>query len=164
VRYYHEVCGSGRLIQALGSMTLPPIEFRSNDCQDLAAFLADRIYEFNSETTGYFDGESFGAIQRDESGTILAGISGFTWGGCCFVSYLWVAEEHRGKGFGSAMLRAFEKNAIDKGCKIALLSSHSFQSPAFYKRMGYEEQASIQDYPVGYSDIFFAKRLAPNVA
>ena len=116
-------------------MTLPPIDQRFGDCRDLEVFLAERLYEFNSKTTGYFDGESFGAMQRDESGTIVAGISGFTWGGCCFVSYLWVAEEHRAKGLGGALLRAFEKNAIGKGCKIAFLSSHSFQSPGFYKRM-----------------------------
>jgi len=145
-------------------MKLPPIDLRFGDCEDLEAFLAERIYEFNSKATGYFDGESFGAAQRDESGTILAGVSGFTWGGCCFVSYLWVAEEHRGKGLGGAMLHAFEKNAIDKGCKLAFLSSHSFQSPGFYKRMGYVEQASIRDYPVGHTDIFFSKRLAPDAA
>lgn len=143
-------------------MTLPPIELQFGDCQDLERFLAERIYEFNSKATGYFDGESFGATQRDESGTVVGGISGFTWGRCCFVSYLWVAEVHRGKGLGGALLKAFEKNAMDKNCMIALLSSHSFQSPGFYAHMGYEEQARIEDYPVGYSDLFFAKRLAPN--
>jgi GNAT superfamily N-acetyltransferase len=145
-------------------MKLPPIDRRYGDCEDIETFLAERIYEFNSKTTGYFDGESFAATQKDESGTILAGISGFTWGGCCFVSYLWVAEEHRGKGLGRTLLTAFERNAIEKGCRIALLSSHSFQSPDFYARMGYEEQASIQDYPMGHTDIFFAKRLAPDAA
>jgi ribosomal protein S18 acetylase RimI-like enzyme len=80
------------------------------------------------------------------------------------VSYLWVAEEHRGKSIGAAMLKVFEKNAIDAGCKIAFLSSHSFQSPGFYKRMGYEEQASVQDYPIGHADVFFARRLASNAA
>lgn len=144
-------------------MTLPPIDLQRRDCEELEAFLAERIYEFNAKATGYFDGESFGAAQKDESGNVLAGISGYTWGGCCFVSYLWVAEEHRRKGFGSALLNAFEKNAIGKGCKIAFLSSHSFQSPKFYKRMGYEERASIKDYPVGHTDVFFAKRLAQGV-
>jgi GNAT superfamily N-acetyltransferase len=145
-------------------MTLPSIDIRIGDCQELEAFLSERLYEFNSKVTGYFDGESFGATQRDESGTVLAGISGFTWGGCCFVSYLWVADEHRGKGLGSALLEVFEKNATDNGCKIALVASHSFQSPGFYKRMGYEEQAVIKDYPVGHADVFFAKRLMPSAA
>jgi GNAT superfamily N-acetyltransferase len=145
-------------------MTLLPIELRRGDCQELEAFLAERIYEFNAKSTGYFDAESFAAAHRDEAGTVLAGVSGYTWGGCCFVSYLWVAEEHRGQGLGGALLQAVEKNARDRGCTVALLSSHSFQSPGFYKHMGYEEQASIRDHPVGHSNVFFAKRLAPNAA
>jgi len=145
-------------------MTLPPVDLRRGDCQELEAFLADRIYEFNSRVTGYVDGESFGAVQKDDSGTVLGGISGYTWGGCCYVSHLWVAEEHRSKGVGSTLLRAAEKNAKDKGCKVAILSSHSFQSPGFYKHMGYEEQAAIRDHPVGHSNVVLAKRLAPNAA
>jgi GNAT superfamily N-acetyltransferase len=141
-------------------MTLPPIDCRIGDCRELEVFLADRLYEFNSKMTGYFDGESFGATQRDESGAVIAGISGFTWGGCCFVSYLWVAEEFRGRGLGGALLKVFERNAIEKNCTIAFLASHSFQSPGFYERMGYEERARIEDYPVGHTDVFFAKRLA----
>jgi len=151
---------SDREWHAGGVMRLPPIDIRSGDCGDIEAFLSQRIYEFNARATGYFDGESFAATQKDTSGTVLAGISGVTWGGCCFVSYLWVAEEHRGNGLGAALLGAFEKNAIDNNCTIALVSSHSFQSPGFYLRQGYEEQAVIKDYPVGYTDVFFAKRLS----
>jgi hypothetical protein len=29
----------------------------------------------------------------------------------------------------------------------------------FYARMGYEQVARIDDYPVGHADIFYAKRL-----
>jgi len=140
-------------------MTLPPIELRRGDCQELEVLLSERIYEFNSRATGYFDGESFGAVQKDDSGTVVAGITGYTWGGCCYVSYLWVAEEHRGKGVGGALLRAAETNAKDRGCTIAFVSSHSFQSPGFYAQLGYEQQASIGDHPVGYASVFLAKRL-----
>ena len=145
-------------------MALPPIDVRFRDCTELEAFLSQRIYEFNATATGYFDGESFGATQKNESGAMLAGISGWTWGGCCFVSYLWVAERHRGKGLGGALLKVFEKNAMDKGCKTAFLASHSFQSPAFYERTGYREQARIEDYPDGFTAVFFAKQLAPMAA
>ena len=141
-------------------MTLPSIDILKGDCRDLEVFLAERIYEFNSQATGYFDGESFGATQRDESGTIVAGVAGFTWGGCCFVSYLWVAQAHRGSGLGAALLKTFENHAIDKNCRVAFVSTHSFQSPGFYLRMGYEERARIEDYPVGHVDFFLAKHLA----
>jgi len=145
-------------------MNPPSIELQRGASQEIEAFLADRIYEFNAKATGYFDAESFAAVQKDQSGAILAGVSGYTWGGVCFVSYLWVAEEHRGNGTGSALLRTAEQHAKDKGCMVALLSTHSFQSPNFYARMGYEYQASVKDHPVGHSNVFYAKRLSPSAA
>ena len=69
-------------------------------CQKLEAFLVDRIYEFNSEATGYFDGKLLGASIRNKAGEVIAGLTGHTWGGCCEISHLWVSGRHRGRGFG----------------------------------------------------------------
>jgi len=135
------------------------IAVRTGDDPELEAFLAQRIYEFNAEATGYFDGESWGAVVRGQSGDVEAGAYGFTWGGCCFVSYLWVAAALRGRGVGSALLEAVEGHAREKGCRLVLLSTHSFQAPSFYFRRGYEQVALVNDYPVGYRDIFLSKRL-----
>lgn len=139
------------------------VAIQIGDAPDLEAFLADRIYEFNAAATGYHDAESFAASCRSDSGGITAGISGFTWGGSCFVSYLWVSEELRGRGIGSDLLSAAELHAREKGCRVVILSSHSFQAPDFYARRGYETVARISDYPVGHDDIVLVKRLdAPN--
>lgn len=140
-------------------MTLSPITLRVGEAPEIEAFLAERIYEFNAKATGCSDGESFSATQRDESGVIRAGISGYTWGGCCYVSYLWVEERERGRGLGAALLRAAEEHARAKNCVVLFVSSHSFQSPCFYERKGYERQAVVHDHPVGHTNIFFAKRL-----
>jgi ribosomal protein S18 acetylase RimI-like enzyme len=140
-------------------MTLTPIIMHAGDAADVEAYLTDRIVEFNARATGYFDAASFAATQRDDAGVIRAGISGYTWGGCCYVSYLWIDERDRGLGLGSALLRAAEEHAVTKGCAVMLLASHSFQAPGFYERHGYERQAVIHDHPVGYTSVFLAKRL-----
>ena len=57
-------------------------------CQKLEEFLVDRIYEFNSEATGYFDGRLLGGSVMNEAGEIIAGFSGHTWGSCCEISNL----------------------------------------------------------------------------
>ena len=41
-------------------------------CQQLAAFLADRIYEFNATATGYFDGMLLAGCIRTDAGEIIA--------------------------------------------------------------------------------------------
>ena len=136
------------------------IALHLGDAPEIERFLAERIYEYNSAATGYNDAELFNAVQRDGAGAVEAGISGYTWGGCCFVSYLWVSKSLRGKGLGSELLAAVERHAREKRCRLVLLASHSFQAPEFYARRGYERVAQVNDHPPGHSSIFYAKRLA----
>lgn len=140
-------------------MPISPITFHAGEVARVEAFLTERIVEFNARATGYFDAASFAATQQDEDGVIRAGISGYTWGGCCYVSYLWIDERDRGRGLGTALLLAAEEHARAKGCVVMFLSSHSFQAPGFYERHGYERQAVIDDHPVGYTSVFLTKRL-----
>ena len=136
-----------------------PIVLRVGDVQEIEAFLADRIYEFNAKATGCYDAESFSATQQDDSGVIQAGISGYTWGGCCYITNLWVRDSQRGRGLGATLLQAAETHARTTGCTVILLSSHSFQAPGFYLRMGFTQQAVMNDHPPGHTNIAFAKRL-----
>jgi ribosomal protein S18 acetylase RimI-like enzyme len=141
--------------------TTPRIVFGGEDeCQALEAFLAERVYEFNAETTGYFDGKLLGGSIRSDSGEILAAVSGHTWGGCCEITYLWVQQAHRGLGFGQALMQATEREAVRRGCEQMVLSTHSFQAPEFYERLGYLKQAIIHGRPKGHSNIVYRKRLA----
>ena len=147
--------GTGGLAKT-GSLAL-----HDGDAPEIQAFLDERIYEYNSRATGYFDGESFHCTRRDASGDIRAGIYGYTWGGCCYVSHLWVHESERGRGLGTALLGAVEEHARTRRCSVVLLATHSFQAPVFYRRMGYQVQAVIEDHPMGHSSMVFAKRLRP---
>jgi ribosomal protein S18 acetylase RimI-like enzyme len=131
---------------------------------ELEAFLAQRIYEYNAAATGYHDGESFTAVRQSESGDVDAGTCGYTWGGCCYITYLWVSEALRGRGMGSEILRAVERHAREKRCRLVLVSSHSFQAPGFYARRGYEQVARVHDHPVGHANIFYVKCLDDGTA
>ena len=138
---------------------LTPITLHTDDAADVEAFLTERIVEFNARATGYFDAASFAATQQDEEGVIRAGLSGYTWGGCCYVSYLWIDERDRGRGLGTALLLAAEEHARTKGCAMMLLSSHSFQAPGFYEKQGYERYGGMSGSPQGESRHFYVKRL-----
>jgi GNAT superfamily N-acetyltransferase len=129
------------------------------ECAQLEAFLVERIYEFNAQTTGYSDGRLIGARLRNEAGAVIAAIDGHTWGRCCVVAHLWVHESHRGRGLGRSLLQAIEGEASRRGCEQMVLSTHSFQAPGFYERLGYEKQAVVQDQPKGHANIAYVKRL-----
>ena len=131
------------------------------ECQALGAFLTDRIYEFNSSATGYFDGQLVAGSIRSDTGDIIAGFNGHTWGGSCELSNVWVHEEHRGHGLGALLLRAAEAEAVRRGCAQVVLATHDFQAPGFYERMGYERKYTIEAHPRGHSDTIYVKRLSP---
>jgi ribosomal protein S18 acetylase RimI-like enzyme len=140
-------------------MKLEPVRISTEEASEIETFLAEKVYEYNARTTGYFDGKSFSAVRRDSAGAIRAGISGYTWGGCCYISSLWVDESMRGRGMGTALVSAAEKHAASSGARRMLLATHSFQAPAFYQRLGYEQEAVIRDHPPGHANCFFAKSL-----
>jgi GNAT superfamily N-acetyltransferase len=122
-------------------------------------FLEERINAYNVERTQIADGTDVAIFVRDTDGTILAGLYGWTWGGCLEIESLWVHESLRGKGYGSELLRTAEQTALARGCRLALLDTHSFQAPAFYLKRGYAIFGVLDDYPVGYQKYYLKKPL-----
>ena len=129
------------------------------ECETLGSFLADRIYEFNANATGYVDGRLLAGCIHDDAGDIVAGFSGHTWGGCCELSNVWVDERYRGLGLGAELLRSAEAEAVARGCAQVVLATHTFQAPGFYERMGYQRKYAIEGLPAAYADIIYVKRL-----
>lgn len=129
-------------------------------CREIDSFLAERIYEFNANATGYTDGHLLACTLQDDTGVIIAGINGYTWGGCCELTHVWVHAGQRGRGIGSALIHAAEAEAARRGCEQIVLLTHDFQAPEFYERLGYERQHVIEGRPKGHRDIVYAKRLA----
>jgi GNAT superfamily N-acetyltransferase len=121
-------------------------------------FLEDRLYEFNSAQIGKDDGRLFAFLIRDDQQKIIAGVSGWTWADACEIRTLWVAPSWRGKGYGSKLLDSAEQEARARGCRIILLSSYSFQGPAFYQKHGYELAWQLDDFPPGHQNDYLAKR------
>ena len=94
------------------------LDFENEDVAQLEALLADRIYEFNAYAIDRFDAKTLGAAIRDESGEIVAAISGYTWAGSCQITYLWVTAEQRRNGLGRTLLAGAEAEAVRRGCEV----------------------------------------------
>ena len=86
-------------------------------------------------------------------------MSGWTWGGCGYVEFLWVRHDQRGSSLGARLLAAAEQEIRRRGCAQVVLSTHSFQAPGFYARFGYRECGRTPAYPRGYDQIHLVKRL-----
>ena len=140
-------------------MENPNFKLETQPSHDDIEFLEQQINAFNLEATGTAFDAPLTYFMRGPNGHILAGLHGWTWGGCCEVSLLWVHADFRGKGHGARLLRAAEEEALRRGCRQVLLDTHSFQAPGFYLQNGYEAIAVIDDYPTGHQKIYLRKYL-----
>ena len=127
--------------------------------RELTERLDAEIYDFNAQVTGLDDGELLTIRVTDDSGELVAGLSGWTWGGCGHVDVLWVRESSRGLGVGTSLMDAVEAEARERGCSRMVLSTHTFQAPDFYRGRGYVETGRTADYPEGYAQVHLSKRL-----
>jgi ribosomal protein S18 acetylase RimI-like enzyme len=122
-------------------------------------FLDDRIDEENMARTAIRDARLLAIFRRDDQNVIVAGLYGWTWGRCCEVKTLWVHERWRKRGLGTRLMAAAEDEARRRGATQMVLSTHSFQAPALYRRLGFELVGRIEEYPVGHQSLLFRKRL-----
>ena len=125
-------------------------------------FLEDRLYDFNRAATGITDGRSLGVFLRDEAASIVAGAAGYTWGETCELRQVWVAEHLRGRGLGRRLIVEAEAEAIRRGCRQHVLTTHSLQAPRFYRKLGFHVVSELPNYPRGHSQLVLRKHLSPS--
>src|SRR5574337_591188 len=130
-------------------------------CPADVQFLEARLYDFNVARTGIDDGRGLGVFVRTHRGRIVAAVAGHSWGETCELRQVWVAEKLRGQGLGRQLLRSAEAEARRRGCRQIVLSTHSFQAPQFYRKLGFRVVAQVTDYPRGYAHVLLRKRLRP---
>ena len=130
-------------------------------CSADIEFLEDRLYDFNAGATGIRDGRGLGVFLRDEFKNIVAGAAGHTWGETCELRQVWVAASVRGRGLGRQLIAEAEAEAVRPGCRQLVLTTHSFQAPEFYRKLGFDVVSELPDYPRGYSHLVLRKRLSP---
>src|SRR5262245_14877072 len=143
----------------MSEVTLTAVEPTPDEVQ----YLEDRLYEFNSSSTGIRDGEWLAFFMRARD-RIVAGICGNTWGGTCELRQFWVEESLRNSGLGTKLLQAAEREARRRGCRQIVMMTFSFQAPAFYEKHGFEVVATLDDHPLGHRNVLMRKRLSQPVS
>ena len=124
-------------------------------------FLADRLSEFGVRATGIADGALLAVFLRGPDGEVVGGASGWTWGGTCYIRYLFVPADMRNRGYGTRIMSAVEREAMARRCGQIVVETHDFQAPGFYRKLGFAVVGAIDGYPRGHRYLTMLKRLPP---
>ena len=116
------------------------------------------LLAFNKQALGNWDAKPLAVTVRHR-GEIVGGLVAQTYLGWMFVIAFWVADEFRGKGYGSKVMQAAEKEARRRGMTNVYLDTFSFQAPGFYKKLGYREFGKLRNFPAGHSRSWLTKAL-----
>lgn len=114
---------------------------------------------FNESDVGPPERLALAVLVRNEAGTVLAGISGYTAWGWLYVQWLWVAEAQRGQGLAGKMLAAAEGEARTRGCHASYIDTFSPVALKTYERAGYVPFGKLDDFPKGRTRTFLQKPL-----
>lgn len=142
-----------RMIPSLDIVTTQTVQSESREA------ITRGLTEFNARHLGDCQWTELDVYVRDADGQVVGGLIGAIALGWFSIHAVWVAEELRGLGIGSKILRAAEEAATKAGCRAAILDTLSFQAPAFYEKRGYLRFGVVDDYRGGVQRIFMQKRL-----
>lgn len=120
--------------------------------------LSEGLRDFNRQAAGPSGFQKLAILLRDWEGEVVGGALGGSYWGWLHLDLLWIREEHRGYGYGTALLQAAETEAKTRGCRGMYLDTFSFQAPEFYKRHGFTVLGQLDDIPPGHTHYFLAKR------
>lgn len=124
-----------------------------------ASYVEAKLVEFANAYTGPRNQREFGVVLRDAEGTAYGGIVGDTKWDWLTIGTLWIADEHRGKGFGRKLLERAEQIGRERGCRFARLSTWEFEARDFYESNGYAVFGQHDDFPAGHTQYYLAKML-----
>lgn len=73
---------------------------------------------------------------------------------------MWDGQVTSLAGYGTRLIQQAEAEARRRGCLVIVLTTHSFQAPDFYPKLGYNTVGVQEDWPAGYRQYTFSKRLS----
>ena len=73
---------------------------------------------------------------------------------------LWVADDLRGSGVGSAIMQQAEAFARSRGCGLIHLDTMSFQARGFYEKLGFAVYGTLTGFPNGVERYYLVKQLS----
>ncbi len=113
------------------------ISYEINPKSEDIQILNDGIMEQAKQKKGMKQLNFFAFFIRNENGEIIGGCSGDNMYGGLYVGQLWMAEELRGKGYGTQLMQKAEALAKESKCNFIAVNTFDWEALDFYKKLGF---------------------------
>jgi len=98
-----------------------------------------------------------GCFCRNLSGEMIGGVFGYDSWGWLNIELLWVNQDYRGNDLATKIMAKMDDYAQLNQLNRIKLETGSFQALDFYKKIGFEVYAQLEDYPVGHTNYYLKK-------
>jgi GNAT superfamily N-acetyltransferase len=143
----------------------PKVELvQGTNADELIQRIRQELARFNEMKTGDRHWSPLVLSLTDANAQIIGGLVGELFWNALHVELLWVADAHRRRGYGRRLMEKAEGEARARGANLVYLNTFSFQAPAFYERLGYEQFGELADTPKGAKRMWYVKQLTDDVA
>jgi RimJ/RimL family protein N-acetyltransferase len=130
---------------------------------DAVAIVDGGLGASNADVAPLHEVHPISCVARLATGEILGGVIGRTWGLCCEIQQVWVHEAYRRQGIGRQLIGELHRHAEDRGCRTFYLETFSFQSPNFYKSLGYEVRLELTGFGDGIAKYIMIRQLPQTI-
>ncbi len=125
-----------------------------------AAVIGDGLRAYYVDQAGFYDFRPLAVFVRDrQTGNIIGGLHGRSEFGLVYVAWFFLPEDRRRVGIGSRVLAMAEEEGRRRGCTRIALTTLSIEAPGFYRKQGYEVEATIDCEPPDLTRYYMMKKL-----
>ncbi|HEU5046860.1 MAG TPA: GNAT family N-acetyltransferase [Rickettsiales bacterium] len=123
-------------------------QFRPPTQQEIAA-TANQLLDLSAQALGVsVDHFPFGLLAYTEE-TLVGSLIGKVFLNWLHVDMIWVQENMRRIGLGSKLMELAKSKAKEMGLSGIEVWTQSWQAPEFYRKLGYDEFATLDDFIPG---------------
>lgn len=125
----------------------------------VGAFIHEGFTRYGRQHGVALNYDDFCFTAEDSDGSIAGVVTGRAYYNEVHIGDLIVAEDRRGSGLGSRLVRAVEENYRGRGYDVITLTTFGFQAPEFYKKLGYEVEFIRRSRDPKLDKVFLRKDL-----
>ena len=140
-------------------MAGPIIRRIGEESEAVGEFIHDGFTRYGEQNGVALNYEDFCFAAEEPDGRIVGVITGRAYYNEVHIGDLIVAEDRRGRGLGSRLVRAAEEAFRGRGYDVITLTTFGFQAPGFYRKLGYTVEFVRRSADPKLDKIFLRKDL-----